>query len=344
MKNRTIIFVLILSFLMLGASYHMMRRETYDTNNNGVVDSVQGTTSGSIPFINSSLVLAEDNSNLFYDAANKRVGIGTDIPRNKLHIEGAGDENVYVEFSSSLIPRKNIIGVENYDDLVLGADETNEGGGSRIRFRVDGSQKMVIDSDGNVGIGTNSPGYILDVQSPSLNTLARFYSGDNGALIRFEDTTNSWQCGQDTGHDFVITDATEGTVPFQILNKAPTNSLYINGLGNVGIGTASPRNRVDVSGGQVIGAGYAGVETAPTNGLLVEGNVGIGTASPTAVLHLKAGTATAGTAPLKLTSGTLLTTKELGAVEFTDDGEDGKLYITLNIGGTLTRKEISLVP
>ena len=47
-----------------------------------------------------------------------------------------------------------------------------------------------------------------------------------------------------------------------------------------------------------------------------DGNVGIGTASPTAVLHLKAGTATAYTAPLKFTSGTNLTTAEAGAMEF----------------------------
>ncbi len=41
---------------------------------------------------------------------------------------------------------------------------------------------------------------------------------------------------------------------------------------------------------------------------------------PTAVLHLKAGTATASTAPLKLTSGTVLTSPEVGAIEFhTDD-------------------------
>lgn len=45
------------------------------------------------------------------------------------------------------------------------------------------------------------------------------------------------------------------------------------------------------------------------------GNVGIGI-SPTAVLHLKAGTATASTAPLKFTSGTNLTTAEAGAMEY----------------------------
>jgi hypothetical protein len=50
------------------------------------------------------------------------------------------------------------------------------------------------------------------------------------------------------------------------------------------------------------------------------GNVGIGQTAPTAKLHIKAGTATANTAPLKFTSGTLLGTAEAGAVEFlTDD-------------------------
>lgn len=46
------------------------------------------------------------------------------------------------------------------------------------------------------------------------------------------------------------------------------------------------------------------------------GRLGIGQSTPTAILHLKAGTATASTAPLKLTSGTNLTTAETGAVEY----------------------------
>lgn len=48
------------------------------------------------------------------------------------------------------------------------------------------------------------------------------------------------------------------------------------------------------------------------------GKLGLGI-SPTAVLHLKAGTASANTAPLKFASGTNLTTPEAGAVEY-----DGK--------------------
>ena len=54
------------------------------------------------------------------------------------------------------------------------------------------------------------------------------------------------------------------------------------------------------------------------------GNVGIGVTAPSAALQLKAGTATAGTAPLKLTSGALLGTAEAGAIEY--DGDN--LYYT----------------
>lgn len=63
------------------------------------------------------------------------------------------------------------------------------------------------------------------------------------------------------------------------------------------------------------------------------GAVGVGTASPTAVLHLKAGTATASTAPLKLTSGTLLASPEEGAVEFVSDD----LYLTIATGSARKR-------
>jgi hypothetical protein len=46
------------------------------------------------------------------------------------------------------------------------------------------------------------------------------------------------------------------------------------------------------------------------------GNVGIGVSVPTASLHLRAGTASAGTAPIKINSGTNLTAVEDGAIEY----------------------------
>lgn len=68
----------------------------------------------------------------------------------------------------------------------------------------------------------------------------------------------------------------------------------------------------------------------------LQGNVGIGTASPTAYLHIKAGTASANTAPLKLTAGTLNTAPEAGAIEF-----DGTNLYFVDSGGT--RKQLAVV-
>jgi len=63
---------------------------------------------------------------------------------------------------------------------------------------------------------------------------------------------------------------------------------------------------------------------------------GIGVAGPTAVLHLKAGTATASTSPLKFTTGPLLDVPEMGAMEFST----GKLYFSPT-SGVGNREEIA---
>jgi len=79
-------------------------------------------------------------------------------------------------------------------------------------------------------------------------------------------------------------------------------------------------------------------DAAGTNIMTLQsnGNVGIGTLTPTAVLNLKAGTATANTAPLKFASGSLLTAPESGSIEFTGDN----LYLTIT--SSTARKNVTL--
>ena len=85
------------------------------------------------------------------------------------------------------------------------------------------------------------------------------------------------------------------------------------------------------------------IQTNSSTAIVVDTSqrVSIGTAAPTAALHLKAGTTTAGTAPLKFTSGTNLTTPEDGAIEydgskltFTDSSANRR---AVSIGGIIVK-------
>ncbi len=65
-----------------------------------------------------------------------------------------------------------------------------------------------------------------------------------------------------------------------VLANSPTTNT------NVGIGTNTPKSKLDVEGGVSIGATYSGTTASPTNGAIIEGNVGIGTTTPSAKLDV----------------------------------------------------------
>jgi hypothetical protein len=63
------------------------------------------------------------------------------------------------------------------------------------------------------------------------------------------------------------------------------NLFWNNSSNFLGIGTNAPANALDVNGGVAVGS-YAGVNAAPTSGLIVSGNVGIGSTAPIANLDI----------------------------------------------------------
>ena len=103
----------------------------------------------------------------------------------------------------------------------------------QLDFATGGNIGMVIDSSSNVGIGTSSPAFKLDV---SVST-----AGDYAALINNTNSTN--------GYGLLARTASTGTSSYAFAARAGSSDIFVvRADGNVGIGTTSPGQKLDVSG------------------------------------------------------------------------------------------------
>jgi len=104
------------------------------------------------------------------------------------------------------------------------------------------SGTLFVDSSANsVGIGTTSPEHALHVNGGTANTVAQFQSTDATAYIEFLDSdAGASGCFiGGAGDDFVV-------LPNAI------EKFRVTSAGNVGIGTSSPANKLEVSGGNLL--------------------------------------------------------------------------------------------
>ncbi|MEI8361480.1 MAG: fibrobacter succinogenes major paralogous domain-containing protein [bacterium] len=155
--------------------------------------SISNLTSGSMLFAGTGGLLSQDNANYFWDDTNNRLGIGTNLPGDALDIFGAGsglklsyDNSHQVTLSSNSNGELNISSsasttgsgvtlgngldrniLMTFDasttDYHLGVDSTDNvfKFGSGIVFGT--NDYLVINSVGNIGIGTSTPVVMLDV-------------------------------------------------------------------------------------------------------------------------------------------------------------------------------------
>lgn len=116
---------------------------------------------------------------------------------------------------------------------------------ARMPFRVEAgapAHSLYVEDGGRIGLGTSTPVVELHVVDGDSPTLRLEQDGSSGF------TAQTWDvAGNET--NFFVRDATNGSrLPFKIRPSAPTNSLYIDTDGDVGLGDASPDGAFDIVG------------------------------------------------------------------------------------------------
>ena len=224
------------------------------------------------------------------------VGIGTTVPTKPLTVEGdiSASGDLYVDddltVGGSANGRINIgnIGVLNgetnsaFDISSVGAihydaDSNDNSGGSLDNhiFKIGGSEKMRISGSGNIGIGTTTPTETLQVTG-NISASGEVNINATDALFSSKLTVNGdaycanggWKLGsaatfigEITSDSGILTIQSDGQRDIQFNNTSTSASVFIEGQnGNVGIGTTSPTQKLEVHGVTLISGSAPALE------------------------------------------------------------------------------------
>ncbi|HEV8581506.1 MAG TPA: tail fiber domain-containing protein [Thermoanaerobaculia bacterium] len=132
------------------------------------------------------------------------------------------------------------------NDWQLTANDSGSGGlnkfsiedvaGAKVPFTLEAgapNNSLYVSPSGKIGVGTAVPAANVHVTSGNTPSLRLEQNVSGGLPARTWDVAAS-----DTA--FAVKDATGATTPLQIQPGAPTNSLFLNASGYLGIGTSSP--------------------------------------------------------------------------------------------------------
>ncbi|MEI6946727.1 hypothetical protein V9K67_05950 [Paraflavisolibacter sp. H34] len=216
------------------------------------------------------------------------MGLGTPFPQNKLDVKGgvAIGNNFGGNFTAPAAGAivEGQVGIGTASPL----NKLDVKGGIAIGTHYAGNLASPADGaliQGKVGIGTANPAQQLEVNGVTKTTGLQITGGAaTGYVLQSDAQGNaSWVSPSVFGGS-----GSGGTGGWTVSGSG----LYASVPGGVGIGTGSPTNKLDVSGGVAIGTSFAGSATAaPANGLVVEGSIGVGTLRPVNKLDVGGGLA-----------------------------------------------------
>ena len=201
----------------------------------------------------------------FWDASAESLGIGTSSPKRNLHIHTPSAGAAKIQITNSATGSGS-----DGDGFQLGVGGTGQANieqreNQPLTFSTNNTERMRIDSSGNVGIGTSSPSAKLNIEA------------DASVALRVENITNNSYVNSN-----FVDDAGSG------LTITSYGSAYVSGsLLNVGAGGVAFRSTTDMAITAATGKTLR-FGTADTERMRIDssGNVGIGTNSPNGLLEI----------------------------------------------------------
>ena len=177
-------------------------------------------------------ILAQDlnaNGNDIISAG--KIGIGTASPNYELTVAGGGINSIQILSSTTGTGAFNGLRLWNTGSSTAMWNYDN----TPTLFGTNNTERLRIDSSGNVGIGTSSPSAKLDVELGTTGTIAEFRGGDSDILqIKNE-------------NDLIVFD-TRNTASGLAFQMQGTERMRMDVSGNVGIGTTSPSAKLHIVG------------------------------------------------------------------------------------------------
>jgi len=99
------------------------------------------------------------------------VSTGTSNALGTTTIKGGSNAAARLLLENTTAVRTNYIGLSGDDDrIVIAADDANQGSNSTIDFKVDGTERMRLDSSGRLLLGKTSGSFMLEVGAGSTDT------------------------------------------------------------------------------------------------------------------------------------------------------------------------------
>ena len=166
-----------------------------------------------------------------------RLGIGTTSPEQKLHIN---DGNIKVEnVTNPTIEYDNgsAVKAKTYYDT------TNETFVLKHNS-VSGDEQLVLTSGGNVGVGTNSPNAILHAYGSTPSGTVFNVEGTNGSLFSVVDNLSGVLMSVNNNAGLPVFEVYDDDSI--IAGRFAQNDFVITSSGDIGMGTASPSQKLDI--------------------------------------------------------------------------------------------------